>query len=455
MVDGQIVYNFSRQTQVSLFTFFNGFMNSLRIGIVGAGIVGAGCALVLARQGHHVTLLDPEPPGGPHSASHGNGGWISPASVIPMSTPGLWKKIPGYLLDPMGPLTVRASSLIHLWPWLWAFVRAGRSWERVRATSAALHGLLHDAPQRHREWAQWVHAEHLLHHDGLLYAYPDRAAFEAETAAWQLRRDLGLTWLELEGTALRTQAPALGPQYQLGIWVPSGAWCSDPADYVRHLVAGAQRYGAQLVRTQVLGLQRQQARCVGVSTDQGPVPLDRVLITAGIASTRFAREVGEHLPLASERGYHVVLPHANLALPLPVMPSDGRMANTPTVQGLRLAGQVELAHPDASPNWARADVLLAHARRSYPALGAAERSADLSRWMGHRPSTPDGLPVIGPSSRCPGLWYACGHGHVGLAAAPHTATLVANAIGQDPSTGVAAPNPAFGIERFQKRRLNG
>jgi len=64
-------------------------MNGLRIGVVGAGIVGASCALALARGGHEVTVFDPHRPGGPHAASHGNGGWISPASILPMSSPGL------------------------------------------------------------------------------------------------------------------------------------------------------------------------------------------------------------------------------------------------------------------------------------------------------------------------------------------------------------------------------
>lgn len=425
-------------------------MNSLRIGIVGAGIVGASCALVLARRGHQVTLLDHEPPGGPNSASHGNGGWISPASTIPMSTPGLWTKIPGYLLDPMGPLTLRAASLPRLLPWLWRFVRSGSTWAQVRNTSMALHSLLHDAPERHREMAQWAGAQHLLHAGGLLYAYPDRSAFMAEAPAWQLRREQGLVWSELAGEALRDKAPALNPDYCFGVWIPSGAWCSDPGQYVRHLVTAAQRQGAQVVRNQVKQLLQHSQRISGVQTDQGQVLLDHVIIAAGIHSSRLASEVGDTLPLASERGYHVELPHAGLDFPVPVMPIDGRMANTPMDRGLRLAGQVELAHPDAPPNWARADVLLAHARRSYPLLNQTERCANSARWMGHRPSTPDGLPVIGPSSRCEGLWYACGHGHVGLATSARTAKMLAEAIEHPADGQPLAWDQTFGIDRFRR-----
>jgi D-amino-acid dehydrogenase len=425
-------------------------MTGVRVGIVGAGIIGASCALTLARQGHQVFLLEPETPGGPHAASHGNGGWISPTSIIPMATPGLWKKIPGYLLDPMGPLTLRPTSLPHLLSWLWQFVRAGSTVQRVRNTTTALHQLLQDAPERHREMAQWADATHLLHHQGLLYAYPDRHAFAQEAQSWQWRREHGLNWIELEGDALHAQAPALHPDYRLGVWVPSAAWCSDPGQYVQHLVAAAQRHGARLIRTTVHRLRLQQGRCDGVDTSQGSLALDQVLIASGIRSRHFAQQAGDRLPMASERGYHVVLPHAALELPVPVMPSDGRMANTPMTSGLRLAGQVELAHPDAPPNWARADVLLGHARRCYPALQDPERCRDAARWMGHRPSTPDGLPVIGPSPRHNGLWYACGHGHVGLAAAARTGLLMAEFLRGQRDSAVLTPWQIFGLERFER-----
>jgi D-amino-acid dehydrogenase len=103
------------------------------------------------------------------------------------------------------------------------------------------------------------------------------------------------------------------------------------------------------------------------------------------------------------------------------------MANTPTDMGLRLSGQVELARVDKPPNWERAQVLQRHALASYPYL-SDDKAPRLRLWMGHRPSTPDGLPVIGPLSRHPGIVAAFGHGHIGIAAAPKTADLVIDAL---------------------------
>jgi D-amino-acid dehydrogenase len=126
------------------------------------------------------------------------------------------------------------------------------------------------------------------------------------------------------------------------------------------------------------------------------------------------------------------------------MPSDGKMANTPTAQGLRAAGQVELAGVDAPPDWRRADILLGHLRRTYPGLGEVAPD-QVTRWMGHRPSTPDGLPVIGRSARSADVIHAFGHGHVGFAAAPATAEIVADILA---GRAGSVPRKAYEAGRF-------
>ena len=98
---------------------------SLHVVVIGAGIVGAATAVELLRDGRRVTLVEPGDPGGEQAASYGNGCWLSPASVVPMSAPGIWRKVPGWLADPLGPLTIRWRHLPRLLPWLLRFVRAG------------------------------------------------------------------------------------------------------------------------------------------------------------------------------------------------------------------------------------------------------------------------------------------------------------------------------------------
>ena len=401
----------------------------MHVAVIGAGIVGACCAVELLRDGHQVTLIEPGDPGGEQAASYGNGAWISPASVVPMSMPGLWKKIPGYLFDASGPLTLRLGALPALFPWLRRFVLAGCSVARVERTARALARLLGDAPGRHRALAAEAGVAGLIESKGLLYAYANRAGFEAEALAWRLRRDNGVAWRELDATALHQLLPMLDAAYGFGIVVDAGAHCRDPGAYVGALVRHARTRGAKLAQARAKGFEIVERRLRAVLTDVGPIACDRAVIAAGIGSKALARAAGDRVFLESERGYHVVISAPGFELPMPVMPADGKMANTPTNHGLRLAGQVELTTPDAAPDWRRGEILLGHARRAYPQLRQQAESGEVKRWMGDRPSTSDGLPVLGPASGSPDVIHAFGHGHVGLACGPISGRIVADLLG--------------------------
>ena len=124
----------------------DGQITNTPVVVVGGGIVGLCCAIELLRDGHAVTLLEPEQPGGRHAASFGNGAWLSPSSVVPMSLPGGWRKVPGYLRDPLGPLAIRWRYLPRLTPWLLRFLHAGSTVKRVERTARALRTLIADAP---------------------------------------------------------------------------------------------------------------------------------------------------------------------------------------------------------------------------------------------------------------------------------------------------------------------
>ncbi|WP_316232843.1 FAD-binding oxidoreductase [Bradyrhizobium sp. SZCCHNPS2010] len=416
----------------------------LRIAVIGAGIVGAATAWELIKDGHAVTLIEPDEPGGPQAASFGNGAWISPASIIPMSMPGLWRKVPGYLLDPSGPLVLRWTALPSLAPWLWRFLAAGWTVQKVEHTARVLASILRDGPQRHALLAEEIGRPDLIRRTGLLYAYRDRKAFEEEALAWRLRSQNGLRWVELDADELRRREPDLSPGYRFAAFVEEGAHCADPGAYVSAIVAAALARSADLRRARATGFIMANGRLEAVATDQGRVDCDRAVICAGIYSKALARAAGDRVSLASERGYHGVITSPRAGPRLPIMPSDGRMANTPTAAGLRLSGQVELAHVDAKPDWARVEILVQHALKTYPGLGSRGRLA-IERWMGHRPSTPDGRPVIGPSPASPDIFHAFGHGHIGLASGPLTGRIIADLIGGRDAPVDLLP---FAISRF-------
>lgn len=418
------------------------YPDSKHVAVIGAGIVGVCTAIALQDEGCAVTLVEQAEPGGEQAASYGNGAFITPASIVPMSMPGLWRKVPGYLLDPDGPLTIRWRYLPRLAPWLIRFLLAGFTVGKVERTAGILSQLLHDGPERHAELARKAGVPELIERRGVLYAYRDRAAFEAESLAWRLRRDNGLQWQELSGEALRAFVPTLNPAYGFAVYVPAAASCTDPGRYVAALADYAASRGARMVQARVAGFRFDGGRLAAVLTDAGDIACRHAVVAAGMGSGRLAAAAGDRVPLEAERGYHVQLAAAEGGPSLPLMPSDGKMANIITREGLRAAGQVELSCADAAPDWRRADILLGHLHDTYPGL---PRDLPVRKWQGNRPSTPDSLPVIARSRLSPDVLYAFGHGHVGLAAGPKTADIVAAL--------VAGRTPPIPVEPFAATRF--
>jgi len=416
--------------------------------VIGAGIAGAATAVELLRDGHRVTILEPGEPGGEQAASYGNGAWLSTASVVPVAMPGLWKKLPGYLRDPLGPLAIRWSYLPRLAPWLAYFLRAGSSVKKVEATARALRPLIADAPERHRRLAEEAGVPDLIERRGLLYVFPSRADFEADSLAWRLRAENGVRWLELDEDELRQREPALDRRYTFGLIVEDGGHCTDPGGYVAALVEYARRRGAILRRERALGFRIENRRLQAVRTDGGEIAAEKAVIAAGSWSKPLAREAGDHVLLETERGYHVEIADPGTGPRQPIMPSDMHTATTLTRNGLRIAGQVELAGHKAAPNWKRAEILRDYALDAWPGLPRDLPPERIKFWMGHRPSTPDGLPCIGTASATQDVVHAFGHGHIGLASGAITGRLAADLISEKEPTIALAP---YAPQRFRRR----
>ncbi len=411
----------------------------MHVVVIGAGIVGAVSAVELQRDGHDVTIVEPGAPGGEQSASYGNGCWLSPSSVIPMSGPGLWRKVPGWLADPLGPLAVRWSYFPRALPWLWRFLRAGSSWAKVRATAPAMRALVVGCPEKHLALAEEAGVGHLIRRGGLLYPYPDRAAFEAEAQSWAIRREQGIEWTELNADELRQREPALDRRYTFAVHVHEGGHCIDPGAYVAALVELVVARGGTLLREKAEGLEIEDGQLRAVLTSDGPIICDAAVIAAGAWSKTLAAQAGDEVPLETERGYHALILGAETGPRTPMIPSDGKMSNVRTPQGLRIAGQVEIAGLEAAPNWKRAEVLRDYALATWPELPRDLPADRVKVWMGHRPSTPDSLPVIGPASGCADVVHAYGHGHIGLAAGATTGQLVADLVSGKPPVIDPAP----------------
>lgn len=412
------------------------------VAIVGAGIVGINIGLELQRRGFAVSLYDRAPLDGTERASAGNAGAFAFTDVMPLATPGIMRKAPRWLIDPLGPLSIPPRYALNIAPWMLRFWRASRP-DRFAAGVAAqsrLMALSRDALERQ---VKDVAGEDLLLRQGQLQLYEGEAEFRASLPEWDLRQEHGIAFELLESAgAIAELQPGLNPRFTHAGLTPTWINVVDPQAWTQHL---AQAFITRGGRFETLAVQSVAANgsntAATLQTDQGPREADYVVIAAGAFSHHLSRRLGEPVPLETERGYNTTLPAGAFDLRLHLTFSGHGFVVTPNNDGVRVGGAVELGGLDLPPNYRRSDILLEKAARFMPGL----KTQGGRRWMGFRPSLPDSLPLIDRSARARRVIYAFGHGHCGLTQAAGTAQLVAELITDTAPTIDLAP---FRLSRF-------
>lgn len=411
-----------------------------QIAVIGAGLVGTASALALTAEGHRVTVFDPADPGA--GTSSGNAGGIVTSAVVPTATPGLWRNLPRYLLDPMSPILLRWRHAPQAAPWLYHFLRASRLSE-VERISQALAGILRPAFTAHQEMAALAGVPEMVVEDGWLKVFGTEASFAATALDRRLMAAAGVPFEVMGPDALAARLPHVARgELHCGLWHPGCGHVRNPRGLAAAWLKEAQGRGA-LHRRETLRRLQPRPDGVTVITGTGPAEFDRVVIAAGSWSGEILRQIGERVLLDTERGYHLGFETGTEALlPGPVYFADRRFVLTPMAEGLRLTSGVELAGLKAPPRYERIRKLVPLAREVLP--GLAPRPV-VREWMGYRPSPPDSMPVIGVSQRNPAVIHAFGHGHLGLTMSAITGQLVADlAAGRPPRVDLTS----FAAERF-------
>ncbi|MBO9642672.1 MAG: FAD-dependent oxidoreductase [Pseudacidovorax sp.] len=412
----------------------------MHIAVIGTGIVGSCTAAWLQRDGHRITFVDPRDAG--EACSFGNAGSLSPSACLPVGMPGMWKKVPRWLLDPLGPLTVRWAYAPVVLPWLLRMLRHS-SREEVTRIATALRTLLAPIFDSYAPLLDHAQAQHLVRRSGCLYVFSSRETAAQWAWGMKLRRSLGVQMRDVEQDELEALEPDLKGRFRFGILAPENGSTTDPSALVKALHAQCLADGATHLRQRVTGFERQGGRVTAMKLDAGaPLAVDGVVVAAGAWSGRLAAALGSPVMLETQRGYHVTVQSSNLQLRHTVMAVEHNLMVNPMAMGLRLAGTVEFAGLAAEPNMARADALLAQGRQLFPHLDTSA----FSRWMGHRPCMPDSLPVVGPARGADNAWLAFGHGHMGMCMGATTGREIAHLVAGRPTQVDLAP---FSAERFR------
>lgn len=407
--------------------------------IIGAGVIGLATARHLQRQGARVRVVDALGPGG--GASHGNAGLISAASALPVALPGMIRRVPSWLSDPAGPLIIRPSHLPRMFPWLMRWLAAGRM-TSVHRISAALHTLHGNSLIYWRDLLGQQQFDHSIRLAGHLQVWDQGPQSLGAKLEREVRERFSIPSEPLDANQLQRTIPGIAPHILQGLLLPHNGHIVDPGGLITAMANQFLDDGGVLLRESVLRIcALPQKSGYLIVTNTGNHRATRLVVAAGAWSAELLKPLNIRLPLETERGYHVMLPDPNIQLPLPVNYKSRGVAITPMLKGLRVAGSVEFAGLRRPPDIERARALIRHAHDLLPGLTHGEPEY----WMGHRPSLPDSLPILGPTPAYPGLYLGFGHGHFGMTSAPASARLLSELIlNQTPNID---PAP-YSIKRF-------
>ncbi|UCI08417.1 NAD(P)/FAD-dependent oxidoreductase [Mesorhizobium sp. B1-1-8] len=404
------------------------------VAIVGGGIVGICAAARVAEAGRSVTVFDRT--GICEETSSGNAAAFAFSDVLPLAHKGMMRQLPKWLADPLGPLAIPPAYLPKLLPWLIRFRRAGAT-KHYEAGLAAQAGMMKLAEAEWMDLLGRSGTRPMLREDGSLELYESETEFRASLPGWAARERFGIGFRHVEGDEMAGLQPGLSPRFVKATFVPGWKTVADPKLLGKAVWAYAERLGARFEKARVEHVEAGTNGAAIVLADGTTRTARQVVIAAGAWSHLLARNLGDRIPLETERGYNTTLPVSAFDVKRMLIFGGHGFVITPLETGLRIGGAVELGGLSRPPNFDRSKAMLEKARRFLPGLDPSGGR----EWMGYRPSLPDSLPVIG-AARAPNIFYAFGHGHLGLTQSAATGRLIRDIVlGQTPPLDLAPFSP--------------
>jgi len=389
--------------------------------VIGGGIVGICCALYLQREDWQVTLIDPAAPG--DSTAKWSCGQIAISEVIPLSKPGILKKIPAWLMDQTGPLALRPAAIPYILPWFLRFLACARK-QRIKEIATALSSLTKTIYVDYAPLLEECADKNLLGERPIIELFGQEKDLEHERAFFALRKELGFKVEELDEAAIAELEPELAGKLKYGVLLPEWRSVADTEGFIKALTDSFIAKGGKRILGKVSALQEENNQASAVILENGEeLSADTLVVAAGNGSRDFFRKLGiDKVPLAAIGGYQAVLPKPEVDIRHSIIYADGGFCFTPMTRGLQIGGTIEFAGNNAKPNFNRAQIILNKAKQLLPQLN----TEPVEFGVGWRPFLPDTKPIIDKSPRLNNVLLAFGHGQLGLALGATTGRLIAD-----------------------------
>ncbi|MFF7399489.1 D-amino acid dehydrogenase [Achromobacter sp. NPDC008082] len=407
-----------------------------RIAIIGAGITGVTSAYALSKLGYDVTVYDRQRYPAMET-SYANGGQLSASNAEVWNSAATILKGLRWMLRKNAPLLLNPKFSWHKYSWLAQFMAQIPNY---RDNTIATTRLAIEARQHLFDMADAEGIDFDLERRGILHIYHDAASFDTARRSNALLEAGGLERYAVSSSEARDIEPTLQTGCYGGFYTPSDA-TGDIHKFTRGLAAACERRGVTFVQDADIDTISRDSR----ARESRPYTLDilrnggtqreqheahAIVVCAGAASRKFARQLGDSLNIYPVKGYsisvHLDDAESQAAAPrVSLLDEAAKIVTSRLGDRFRVAGTAEFNGFNMDIRAERVQPLIDWTRKHFPNV----KTARVVPWCGLRPMTPNMMPRVGPGKR-PGVFYNTGHGHLGWTLSAATAQMLAASVGR-------------------------
>jgi len=393
------------------------------VGIIGSGIQGVCTGLQLIKKGIPVTIFDRHDPLSPEfkPASYGNAGHFSPYAVLQFNRPDVLYDVPKMLVSSFGPLALKWSYVPKMFNWFFHYFKNCNQ-KSMMHTAKNMHQILSLSNNAYEEIFQEIDTTGLVEKKGIIYIWTNKN-LKSRKLEIKVRNELGIEQKLLSQKEVLELEPNLQPVFDAGVIYESAMHARDPHAIIKKIFKLFLNKGGKFIQTNIEKIKQNSFNETVIISDREEYKFEKIVIASGAFSKKLTDQLGENIPLDTERGYHVHFKNKDQLIKRPVIFLDRGFGMTPMNQGLRAVGTVELGGLDNPPSKKRLEYITNCAKELLPQLGQHE-----DEWLGFRPTLPDFLPIMGPSLKNKNIIYAFGHHHLGWTLGAVTGKIVSGIV---------------------------
>jgi D-amino-acid dehydrogenase len=407
--------------------------------VIGGGVIGLCCAYSLRVAGIPVMLCEQSSYGS--GASSGNLGLLAVSHSLPLASPGVVSQALRWLWRPNSPLKIRFPPNPDLLRWLWQFCRASFS-AGYPERAATLTRLCLESIELFRDLEQKLQFE--LRCKGTLELFSSTKGFQHLRSSAASMRSAGIDVEPLTTADLRTFSRDLLPQLAGGAYYSADCFVT-PTRLLAAIAARLEEMGVEMRSlSPVKRLRMQRGQVIAADLGNTSVEVSGVVLATGYQINTLIQPLGLKLPVQPAEGYTADFAIAG-GVDLPTIFAEARLLATPIDNGLRIGGYLHLGDTrsrDSHRNVTSTQLTRPLRRYLQETYTQELLASAVPVWRGARPCSPDGLPIIGTIAKCSNLYFATGHGMLGLTLGPITGKLIAGLLQGEPA------NPLLSPERF-------